>query len=377
MFGLTTAQDRLVNLSDGGHTGDNVGIYPLLQRRCRVIIACDAEADPQIGFGSLTEALRQAYIDMGVLVDIDLSMVRPDAESGLSCSHCAIGRIRYPDRPDQEQNWLIVLKNSMTDDEPASVVTYQGTHPDFPHQTTIDQFFDDNQFESYRALGLHLAEYTFGAWLSESKIREGRPTWHRLSRRHLPFRAAEAEEFQAATRDYINIERMFLSDPKLHEFAKELDRPFDSDITMHESARKLDRQSESAGSTPPADPNAVPVGRACAILIQLMEKVFFGLQLDLYPNAPDNRGWMNVFRRWGRSPTFKRHFELLKTNYSDVFVEFYADYVHDYDEPIEDLYVPHPWDGEQRRQHPRDPARRLAGVYLDPGIYEVSADGLT
>ena len=36
----TDERRALVNLSDGGHTGDNVGIYPLLQRRCKLIIAC-------------------------------------------------------------------------------------------------------------------------------------------------------------------------------------------------------------------------------------------------------------------------------------------------------------------------------------------------
>ena len=29
---------------------------------------------------------------------------------------------------------------------------------DFPHQTTADQFFDDAQFEAYRALGEHIAD---------------------------------------------------------------------------------------------------------------------------------------------------------------------------------------------------------------------------
>ena len=96
MFSWTHARGHLVNLSDGGHTGDNVGIYPLLQRRCQVIIACDAEADPKLAFGSFTEALRHAYVDMNIDVDIDLTMIRPDPVTGLSRSHCAVGRIRYP-----------------------------------------------------------------------------------------------------------------------------------------------------------------------------------------------------------------------------------------------------------------------------------------
>jgi len=160
----TVETSRLVNLSDGGHTGDNVGIYPLLQRRCKVIIACDAERDPTLTFGSFTEALRHAYVDMGIDVDIDLTLIRPDPVTGLSRSHSAVGRIRYPDRPDQE-SYLIYIKNSLTGDEPAPVENYKADRPEFPHESTADQFFDDAQFESYRALGVHLTEHTFGRWV--------------------------------------------------------------------------------------------------------------------------------------------------------------------------------------------------------------------
>jgi hypothetical protein len=161
----TTETDRLVNLSDGGHTGDNIGIYPLLQRGCKVIIACDAEQDGALAFGSLTEALRHAYIDMGVQIDIDLSMIRPDPVTGRSRSHCAVGRIRYPDRPSQP-SYLIYMKNSLTGDEQEPVLNYKVSHPSFPHESTIDQFFTDAQFESYRALGVHIAETTFEGWIA-------------------------------------------------------------------------------------------------------------------------------------------------------------------------------------------------------------------
>jgi hypothetical protein len=161
----TTETTDLVNLSDGGHTGDNIGIYPLLQRRCKVIIACDAECDPALTFGSLTEALRQAYIDMGIDIDIDLTMIRPDKLTGLSRSHCAVGRIHYPDRPDQA-SYLVYLKNSLSGDEPEPILNYKTQSLEFPHESTIDQFFDDNQFEAYRALGVHIAEDALGPWVT-------------------------------------------------------------------------------------------------------------------------------------------------------------------------------------------------------------------
>ena len=35
LFGMSSADHRLVNVSDGGHTGDNLGLIPLLRRRCQ------------------------------------------------------------------------------------------------------------------------------------------------------------------------------------------------------------------------------------------------------------------------------------------------------------------------------------------------------
>jgi hypothetical protein len=103
-------------------------------------------------------------------VDIDLTMIRPHPGKGLSRSHCAVGRIRYPDRPEQE-SYLVYMKNSITGDEQEPVLNYRACSPAFPHETTIDQFFTDAQFESYRALGYHVAEAAFGSWLRDPRVR--------------------------------------------------------------------------------------------------------------------------------------------------------------------------------------------------------------
>jgi hypothetical protein len=170
----TDERHSMVNLSDGGHTGDNVGIYPLLQRRCKLIIACDAECDPALTFGSFTEALRHAYIDLGIDVDIDLTMLRPDKETGMSRSHCAVGLIRYPEDQNKKRpiGYLVYLKNSLTGDEPEPVLNYKSHNPAFPHESTADQFFDDAQFESYRALGVHIAEHAFAQWVNATWFKE-------------------------------------------------------------------------------------------------------------------------------------------------------------------------------------------------------------
>jgi hypothetical protein len=205
MFMRTSERSVMVNLSDGGHTGDNVGIYPLLQRRCRVIIACDAEQDFEVTFGSLSEALRHAYIDMGIDVDIDFTMVRRDPTTGMSRSHCAVGLIRYPppsrsgrqdelppmgapDAGDEPTiGYLIYLKNSLTGDEPEAVLNYRSSHPAFPHESTVDQFFDDAQFESYRALGAHIVEQSLSAWTDD-------PEFDAFAKAYWPFPQGAADE---------------------------------------------------------------------------------------------------------------------------------------------------------------------------------------
>ena len=50
------------------------------------------------------------------------------------------------------------LKSSYTGDEDEVIVEYRHRNPAFPHESTADQFFDENQFEAYRALGQHIAE---------------------------------------------------------------------------------------------------------------------------------------------------------------------------------------------------------------------------
>jgi hypothetical protein len=60
--------------------------------------------------------------------------------------------------PDAEDGILVYIKTSITGDESPDVINYQREHPDFPHQTTADQWFTESQFESYRRLGQHVVE---------------------------------------------------------------------------------------------------------------------------------------------------------------------------------------------------------------------------
>ena len=165
MFGLLNEKRKSVYLTDGGHI-DNLGIYELFRRRCKVIIVVDTEADPQMGFGSLNSVERYARIDLGVRIDLpwqqisDMSMQTGKAidETG-DCPkhagpHCAIGEIAYP---GNRSGVLVYIKSSLTGDENDYLFHYKKRYSRFPHETTLDQLFSEEQFEVYRALGFHAA----------------------------------------------------------------------------------------------------------------------------------------------------------------------------------------------------------------------------
>ncbi|HEX3675381.1 MAG TPA: hypothetical protein VHU87_14000 [Rhizomicrobium sp.] len=163
MFGLLDESDPRVYLTDGGHI-ENLGLYALLNRHCKVIVAVDGEADPAMTFPALSTVQRYARIDLGIRIDVpwyDIAAVSlaatRAAEDGTPIPekngpHCAIGLIHYP---DGQKGLLLYVKASVTGDEADYVLNYKQRNPAFPHESTGDQFFTEEQFECYRALGFH------------------------------------------------------------------------------------------------------------------------------------------------------------------------------------------------------------------------------
>jgi hypothetical protein len=149
LFGLTDDKSAFVYLSDGGHF-ENLGIYEVVKRRCRLIIACDAGQDEKPTFDDLGNALRKIRVDLGVDIVMELAPIRERKK------HCVLGKIIYrTDDGREEYGDLIYIKASLCGKEPADVANYKVLHKEFPHQTTADQWFGEDQFESYRMLGLH------------------------------------------------------------------------------------------------------------------------------------------------------------------------------------------------------------------------------
>jgi hypothetical protein len=153
---VSAVSDRgpYVNVSDGGHL-ENLGTYELLRRRCALIVVIDAEEDPQLFFGSLVKLIRYARIDLGVEIQIDLEPLRPSAETGRSQRQWALGRVDYG---HGEEGRLLYLKSTLTGDLATEDLRgYVDRRSVFPHEPTSDQFFHEERFEAYRALGYQIA----------------------------------------------------------------------------------------------------------------------------------------------------------------------------------------------------------------------------
>jgi hypothetical protein len=171
---------KWLNLSDGGHI-ENLAVYELLRRRCKFIICVDGEADPTFTFQGLLTQVRHAQIDFGVRIETKLDDIRPDPRTSYSKCHFHLCRIHYP----EGLGLLLYLKLSVTGNESELIKRYRINNPDFPHQTTLDQFFDQEQFEAYRQLGVHVAEGLFLPALMSNTTPANVPDWFRQLAKNL------------------------------------------------------------------------------------------------------------------------------------------------------------------------------------------------
>ncbi|MGB0712913.1 MAG: hypothetical protein ACPGUC_05070 [Gammaproteobacteria bacterium] len=197
-----------VELSDGGHF-DNTGIYELIRRRVAVIVFSDGSADPDMNFDDFGSMVERIRVDFGVLIrfpdeEYNLCNLLPgsaqvagseldpaDTESTpdeprayavgsecqkkipRACRGYAVGDIVYPAVGDQPRfvGKIVYIKSTLIPDLPTDIYAYKAANPDFPHQTTADQFFDERQFDSYRELGYRLTK----GFLRDEKIQEQLP----------------------------------------------------------------------------------------------------------------------------------------------------------------------------------------------------------
>lgn len=176
LTGSATAEAKWINLTDGGHF-DNLGVYELIRRRCRLIVVTDAGCDPKYQFEDLANLLRKCWTDLGVNIRFaNFDLMREKKSDRMREYHGVIGRIEYQaGEPGDRDGVFVYVKCSMTGDEWPDIRQYADVHADFPHETTADQFFDENQFEAYRHLGYKVGAKMVRAWGARLGFRPGPP----------------------------------------------------------------------------------------------------------------------------------------------------------------------------------------------------------
>ena len=164
ILGLETLSEDadFIQLSDGGHF-ENLAVYELLRRHCRLIVCCDAEQDSDFVFASLSNLIEKARVDFGVKIEIaeeDLAKLKYEQNSNGEIKFADQGYITadiiYPH--GEAVGKLVYIKTTLPKGLPADVMGYKYTHNAFPDETTADQFFDEKQMEAYRMLGMNIAE---------------------------------------------------------------------------------------------------------------------------------------------------------------------------------------------------------------------------
>ncbi|HLH44394.1 MAG TPA: patatin-like phospholipase family protein [Bryobacteraceae bacterium] len=301
LFASATARNRYLYLSDGGHF-ENLGVYELIRRRCRYIVACDAEQDENLVLEGLGGLVRKCRIDFGVEIDIDTSQIRQTDDRGLSRSHCAVGRIRYSN-PGQT-GYLVYLKASLTGDEDSDILQYKARCPAFPHESTGNQFYGESQFESYRGLGEHVVTRAFRQWTAASRD--------------------EIEPLMIALTDAWQPPSPF-NETRFAHHAEQLSRLW-REIGAAGDVAALDSQlfpgwSEKSpnGEPQPSSRRGLYISQS---IIQLMENVYLDLNLETQWEHPDNEGWRVLFTRWAQSPIVQQAYRLSGDTYGSRFRRF-------------------------------------------------------
>jgi hypothetical protein len=311
LFGVSTTTGRNLLLSDGGHF-ENFGLYELLRRHCRYIIVSDCGADLEVAFDDLANVLRRVREDFGVEVELDVNRLRSGA-NGLAAQHAVVGTAHYNGLGGMDKGTILFIKPAITGDEPPDVLQYRTRNTTFPQESTVNQFYDEPQWESYRRLGEHTGRsvlsfldrpQTEHSGTVDHIFREARSFWHptpeNLDDRFIELSARSAElEENLTSEGPLTLRSEFFSE------AAELS--------------KLAEASAQASDQPKPAPSLEEELKVLGFLIriiQIMEDVWIAGDFERYWSHPLNEGWMSYFHRWADTPSFRRWWPVLAPIYS-------------------------------------------------------------
>jgi hypothetical protein len=171
VLGLAHKRDSsFIELTDGGHF-ENLALYELVRRKLAVILIVDGEADPTISLRSLVSATHRIEQDFGAVLtffpglDPQQRALGPERLMMYASQGYPAG-VRYAQAPflvgqltydDDTTGTLIYVKATLIKQMDFTTSGYLASNPEFPHQSTVDQFFNPEQFDAYRYLGFESA----------------------------------------------------------------------------------------------------------------------------------------------------------------------------------------------------------------------------
>jgi hypothetical protein len=163
-------------LTDGGHF-ENTAVYELIRRRIRLIVCCDCGGDAAYEFEDVGNLVRKARIDFGAEIEflkppdvsdtgfsdrigsIDDLVPKDTTGAKYADRQIALAKIKYR---DGSVGVLVIVKPSLFADCPVDIQNYAAENLSFPQQSTLEQFFDEAQWESHRKLGESISLRFFG-----------------------------------------------------------------------------------------------------------------------------------------------------------------------------------------------------------------------
>ncbi|HEX8157867.1 MAG TPA: hypothetical protein VF526_10825, partial [Solirubrobacteraceae bacterium] len=168
LFGRNRLDARYLYVTDGGHY-ENLGLVELLRRGCTQIYCFDASGGPT--FSALGDAIALARSELGVEIDIDPTQLMSAGDPLRAEANVIRARITYR---CGDHGVLVYARNVVSSRAPWDVQAHQLEDERFPHDSTMDQLYTDQKFESYRALGERAGERSVEL-MDEAAIRRLNP----------------------------------------------------------------------------------------------------------------------------------------------------------------------------------------------------------
>ena len=147
LLGRNRLDARYLYVSDGGHY-ENLALVELLRRGCTRIYCFDASGGAT--FAALGDAVALARSELGVEIRIDPARLMASGEPLVAEDQAIRVEFRYR---SGEEGVLVYARNVVGPRAPWDVRAHQLADERFPNDSTMDQLYTDQKFESYRALG--------------------------------------------------------------------------------------------------------------------------------------------------------------------------------------------------------------------------------